>query len=341
MFFRNPLNHLIVIAFFGYAGFVNLLVLTKSYHSNQTFSAAVGSLSESLDTPYSEAQPHRTFAQGIIGALRYRVLREGRDGVVVGPENWLFTSEEFRAPLGDPDRSALIDEIINLSTAVQSAGDMPLFLLVPQKVDVVLERPSNAPTQLRERLMSKGVPVFEARWALEQSAQAFFRTDTHWTPDAAHQVAQELATVFPSLRGGEVYVRTDEGLSHFVGDLVPFITSKTFANWVGFDIEMAPAFKATISQKGNLDLFATDQTPAHVLVGTSYSADQRWGFANSLKLALSHDVLNFALEGQGPLDPMRAYLNDRAPDAPPRYVIWEFPERYLSDPELLAGEDRS
>jgi alginate O-acetyltransferase complex protein AlgJ len=73
-----------------------------------------------------------------------------------------------------------------------------------------------------------------------------------------------------------------------------------------------------------------------VLVGTSYSANPNWSFVEALKLALSQDILNYAVEGQGPIAPMQTYLQQLDPvDAPP-VVIWEFPIRYLSDPDLLS-----
>ena len=66
------------------------------------------------------------------------------------------------------------------------------------------------------------------------------------------------------------------------------------------------------------------------LVGTSYSADERWNFAGALRQALGSDLVNFAEDGRGPLLPMLKFLqSDDFKNAPPRLVIWEFPERYL------------
>jgi alginate O-acetyltransferase complex protein AlgJ len=69
------------------------------------------------------------------------------------------------------------------------------------------------------------------------------------------------------------------------------------------------------------------------LVGTSYSQDERWGFADALKVALGADVLNVAARGEGPFAPMRAYLEgETVVDVPPELVVWEIPERYLTIP---------
>ena len=51
-------------------------------------------------------------------------------------------------------------------------------------------------------------------------------------------------------------------------------------------------------------LFGTQTIPV-TLVGTSYSADERWNFTGALQTALGADVLNLATEGRGPLPPMR------------------------------------
>ena len=72
-----------------------------------------------------------------------------------------------------------------------------------------------------------------------------------------------------------------------------------------------------------------------MLTGTSYSANELWSFSESLKAALGADVLNMAEEGKGPIAPMRALLaSDTLRDSPPETVIWEFPIRYLGQPEL-------
>ena len=86
---------------------------------------------------------------------------------------------------------------------------------------------------------------------------------------------------------------------------------------------------------GAFDLFGTDTPASIALVGTSYSANPRWSFEAALKLALQEDVINHAEEGQGPVAPMHAFLERVDPVAPPPVVIWEFPVRYLSDPDLM------
>jgi len=43
--------------------------------------------------------------------------------------------------------------------------------------------------------------------------------------------------------------------------------------------------------------------------------------------------MNVAEEGRGPFRPMQNYLDgDTISDVPPKIVIWEIPERYVTEP---------
>ena len=71
------------------------------------------------------------------------------------------------------------------------------------------------------------------------------------------------------------------------------------------------------------------------LVGTSYSANEVWSFAAFLSAWSGLDVANASLIGQGPVVPMRDFIASlEQSDSLPQTVIWEFPIRYLTDPEL-------
>ena len=118
------------------------------------------------------------------------------------------------------------------------------------------------------------------------------------------------------------------------GDLTTFIASGTMPAALGMGPESVQPWRAEAPAQAVSadDLFGDSQIPI-VLVGTSYSANVEWGFAEALKTALGSDVLNVAEEGLGPVAPMRAYLaSDGFRDQPPTTVIWEFPIRYLATP---------
>jgi alginate O-acetyltransferase complex protein AlgJ len=206
-----------------------------------------------------------------------------------------------------------------------------------------------------------GVPAPDLRPALEPEG-AFLRRDTHWTPAGAAAVAQDLAAP-----GREALDRQRVGLTPFenlptgavshTGDLMAFLSLGHFAERFGlgpeevrlFETRRVPAQRRAPRRGGAtensppapngatadpLGLFDTPEIPV-ALVGTSYSADPRWNFASFLQEALQAEVLTVAEEGTGPFDPMEAYLEgDTLTEIPPRLVIWEIPERYLTvDPE--------
>ena len=58
-----------------------------------------GEAAVQIDSYYKKIMPHRLPSIDAMGAARYLVFREGRPGVVVGNDGWLFSKEEFEAPL--------------------------------------------------------------------------------------------------------------------------------------------------------------------------------------------------------------------------------------------------
>jgi alginate O-acetyltransferase complex protein AlgJ len=125
-----------------------------------------------------------------------------------------------------------------------------------------------------------------------------------------------------------------------VGDLVSFVTSNAAAIRLGLGPEQITPFVAEAGDVPPTDIFAAEAPViGTILVGTSYSADDRWSFAPALSLALGRDVLDLAQEGQGPIRPLRALFEDPGVEAnPPEYVIWEFPVRYLADPQIWPDD---
>jgi alginate O-acetyltransferase complex protein AlgJ len=128
---------------------------------------------------------------------------------------------------------------------------------------------------------------------------------------------------------------TQGAVDRFTGDLVSFVTDDRLAPLVGLSPEITAPYTAESQEEAGLDIFAGAGSGATLLIGTSYSANPAWSFAEALKLALRKDVLNFAVEGQGPAQPMLDFLaSSEFTEAPPAVVIWEFPVRYLTDPSI-------
>ena len=95
------------------------------------------------------------------------------------------------------------------------------------------------------------------------------------------------------------------------------------------DIEI-PEITTQTSADKPAGLFG-DSAVGIVLTGTSYSL--RGNFHGQLQQALSTKILNVAKDGGGFLQATGTYLNDDAfKSAPPKVLVWEVPERFLTMP---------
>lgn len=340
-------RYVLPVVFFSYAAVFNLGYARFPGTDEVPLDATAlrGALTAKLDSVYRQSLPHRDPAIGMIGALRYLAVGEGRKGVVAGSDGWLYTDEELRpAP---QDLALPLDRIAFVRDRLAEAGATLVILPVPGKLDVHVAHsdPETAANivglydAFLKGLQARDVPVFDARAALRSEAQeglAYFRTDTHWTPAGARAVAQGLAGSGLVEQGTTVFAVTGVTVDQFTGDLVSYVTNDGLAPLLGLSPEVATPYTAaeTIAS-GEVDIFDDAAAGATLLIGTSYSANPAWSFAEALKLALGRDVLNLAVEGQGPARPMLDYLGSadfRA--APPELVIWEFPVRYLTDPTI-------
>lgn len=91
-------RYFLPVVFFGYVPFANLAVYEEPGGKLAAFDMAAlrGTVTHSFDTLYKTAMPHRAPSIGVMGAARYLLIGEGRKGVVVGHDGWLFTAEETR-----------------------------------------------------------------------------------------------------------------------------------------------------------------------------------------------------------------------------------------------------
>ncbi len=350
-FILRAARYALPVAFFTYAAIFNLGYArfpgADEVPTDRT--ALTGSLTAKVDETYRKSLPHRDSAIGTLGALRYLAVGEGRKGVVIGSDGWLFTAEEIRPLTDDLDPS--LDRIARIRDRLAAVGARLVVVPVPGKLDVHVAHsdPETAKgiatlyDAFLAGLRDREVPVLDARAALRVDAArdaAFFRTDTHWTPNGADHVARALAASGLVAQGETDFAVQTGQEKQFTGDLVSFVTSDDLAPKLGLMPEMATPYVVTPTTTGaGLDIFAGTEAGATLLIGTSYSANPTFSFAEALKLALRRDVLNLAEEGRGPARPMLDYLaSPDFRDAPPEVVIWEFPVRYLTDPALWDAQ---
>lgn len=347
-------------AFFGYAALANLTLVTATQlHAPRLDGLWNGAITTDIDTIYRENLPHKSMSVGLIGAARYLLLGEGREGVVVGRSAHLFTVEEFRNP---PDHAATYERalraIYSARDQLAAEGAKLVILPVPAKVDLLAEYSPDAAksaamkglyAQFLHDLRAQGVTVSDPRPALAALLSPFLATDTHWTPEGARAAAHMLAQSALVDAGDTAFRVEREAPQSFAGDLVSYVTSDALAPLIGLPAETAQPYTALAEPDplatGVIDIFgAGDGAEASQidLTGSSYSANPNWSFAEALKLELGRDVINYAVEGQGPFAPMRDYLAQRDAAGAAGTVLWEIPLRYLLDAEMVSkAEDRS
>lgn len=312
-----------------------------------------GSLTSEVEDIVEERHLLRGPAVSLVAAVRYVLFRDATGPAVVGRDGWLFTLEEFERRPGDDERIARrIDEIGEVAGRLESMGIDLAVALVPSKARVVAGRLPRRWRSLAghprldaalEELGRRLVTVVDLRDVLGGGAggeQLFFARDTHWTPEGARRAAATVAREarragFAPDPSGTDYVRIAGEPAEVPGDLMSFLPLGRLRAAFGLKAEEAVPARAEPASGSTGDaggLFGPVDIPV-ALVGTSYSRDERWGFAEELKLALDADVLNVASEGEGPFVPMREYLEgETIRDPKPQLVVWEIPERYLTLP---------
>ena len=331
----------------------------SSFQRTEQMTVLNGKLAKAAETHYDEQFPIKRLSTNLWAALDYKLFNEGRPGVVLGREQWLFSDEEFKPTAGADqlmqDNLALIRGVRD---TLQRQGVQLVLAIIPAKARIYSEylgeeQPASLHGDLFNQFhaQARQANVFapDLQAPMEQAkarGQVFLRTDTHWTPLGAEVAAQTVAEAVSRQKllqaEPQAYV-TDAGSSApYKGDLTNFLPLDPLFS------ELLPApdnlqKRTTRPAAGNADsgdaLFADSQIPV-ALVGTSYSANPHWNFLGALQQALHSDVANYAEDGHGPLLPMLKYLqSDAFRDAPPRGGGWDFPDRYLPVAADLSGFD--
>jgi alginate O-acetyltransferase complex protein AlgJ len=304
---------------------------------------------------YNERFALRDAGIDLYGTISYVLFGEGRDGVLVGDDGWLFTKEEFESDKASPERlSRNLGLVVEARDRLAAQGITLVTTIVPSKARIYGDelgdyRWPSEPASRYDRtvaaLEAAGVPVVDLRPALldtKNDGHVFLKTDTHWTPVGARAAAGAIAATVGALpdTGEPTDFRLVEGQAFdHAGDLLRYVRLGPLADWLGPDPDRVVPVEAEGEAAGGL---LGDAEIPIALVGTSYSAEGRWGFEASLKAALKRDVVNLAEMGKGPFEPMQAFLSgDIVKNAPPKVVIWELPERYLDDPQSVDFGGRS
>ncbi len=293
-----------------------------------------------IENVYDQQFVLRDWSTNAWAAMDFKLFNEGRPGVVVGRQGWLFTREEMTWS-ADSSRflSANLDEMAAVARQLQQANIQLVPVLIPAKSDIYADQVIGANPQQQAELydlalhglQQRGIQVTDLRPALRQARQqqpVFLHTDTHWTPFGAAQVAQAIAASLGEQDSAHRFKTTAGQPQVYRGDLLNYIpVSPHFDSWgPAADQLVVPVTEDSAAT----DLLATPAPVTRALVGTSYSANERWNFAGALRQATGQDLNNYAVEGKGPFVPMRDWLSstDLAKSGL-RSVIWDIPVRYL------------
>lgn len=316
-----------------------------------------GTVAKALETQYDARFPVKTLGINLWAAIDYGLFNEGRPGVIVGEDGWLYSNEEFLTYAdADTQLAKHLDLIPDVRRQLSARGTTLLIAALPAKARLYPEhlgthQPARVHATLYERLRATahaaGVPAPDLAATLsacKRSDAVFLRTDTHWTPAGARCAAQALGATAAGIGlnlPGPARYRTEraEPVAH-QGDLLRYLPLAPYLSALLPPPDLV-AFERSEPVSGG-DLLGGALAPQIVLVGTSYSADSRWNFAGALATALGEDVVSYAATGQGPFTPMLDYL--RSADfrsAPPRLLIWEIPERYLPAGSTLTPSAQS
>ena len=293
---------------------------------------------------YDEKFLMKDWATNAWAALDYQLFNEGRSGVVVGQQGWLFSKEEFVwSPREAANLQVALDEIAAVARQFSAANIQLLPVLLPAKSEIYSEQLVQVNPQLQARLYEqalhgladRGVAVADLRpllWRAAKQQEVFLKTDTHWTPFGALRVAQWTAQQLGQEGDGQRFSTEPGEAKPYRVDLLNYIpVAPHFENW-GPDADLL-ASPVTLDSGGGDDLLADVPAITRLLIGTSYSANEAWNFAGAIKQATGADWVNYAEQGKGPFQPMRTWLADNPlANTQIRQVLWEIPVRYLVQP---------
>lgn len=331
------------LAFVGALSVLGAATVLQLEGTPRDLSAVTGAAQTAIEQAYAADNWLTEQSIPMIGALRYAVFGQGADGVHVGQEGWLFSTEELRA-----ERDAQMHMHRNLERIVQITKDLQkqditvLPVLIPDKAHIYAEQlgfggkdvSAKRHDMALETLQTAGLAPLDGALALMSAkldGQVFMQDDTHWSPLGAERVAQAVAVALArqDMHLPAAQVTTSKSAARdFDGDLLRFVPTGGLRPWVGPRQAQITPFVTQLEAQGGL---FGDAKPEAALVGTSFSARADFNFVGFVQQALSADVINYAQEGRGPFAPMADFLAaEDLSESQFKLVLWEIPTRYLS-----------
>ena len=272
--------------------------------------------------------------------------------VRAGCTGWLFLTDELRINRNARANAGTKAGVVrDIRQRLAQRGIELLVVVVPDKSRIASAQLCDLrrPAQLQDRavnwvegLNAAGVSAVDLASALQPSgAEAFLRTDTHWSETGAAAAAQAIARQVQAMginaTPHKVFEVTVQKPALRAGDLVRLAG----LDWLPLAWQPAAqtvaatrfSEKAAEVQGGaDLDdLFGDDNLPDVALIGTSFSRNS--GFLGFLQQALGATIGDFSRDGGEFSGGANAYFNNPAfKQTPPKLLIWKIPKRDLQTP---------
>lgn len=296
--------------------------------------------------------PIDPWARAAGGLFRWGLFRSGGPQVRVGCDGWLFLNEELRPW---PEADAIMDERVAALAHIRdrlAAQNIALqVVVVPDKARVHADQLCGAPraAQTLSRF-DRIIATMEARnlaplsllpplQALAARQDAFWRTDTHWNQDGAAVSAQAVAERVRGVqidRPGGFRTTRDAALTPGPGDLLRLMGLDILPDGLRPPIDRQHLAHTSEPEAAG-GLLDDAGAPQVALIGSSYSVNAN--FHGALQEALGAKVTNLARAGGGFSGAAADYFAGATfREAPPRLIIWEIPERVISQP--ITPEER-
>ncbi|WP_068826870.1 alginate O-acetyltransferase [Pseudomonas sp. BMS12] len=325
-----------------------------SFSSAAETSVVDGKLASTFEKHYDKGFVLKDFGTNAWAALEFGLFGEGRPGVVIGRDDWLYTAEEFDPPKSPGQVADNWQLIRGVQAELKRRGIELVVLLLPAKARLYPEHlAEQKPVQLQQALYQasrqqmqqlglQGPQLLQPLRQGKHQQDVFLRTDTHWTPFGASVVAAataEYLRAHKQWQGGDLDYQTRViGTETHKGDLLTYLPLDPYFEALQPAAERLEQRKTEQLGEGG-DLFGSS-APEVALVGTSYSANPKWNFLGALREALHADLYNYAEDGHGPLVPMLRLLAKGEEETQGlRILLWEVPERYLAQPSDLSEFD--
>lgn len=305
-----------------------------------------GTASHAFGAKFDEELWFRKPSVELWSAATYALLKEARDGAVVGNDHWFFTKEEFATPHLDGGIARAVKAAKEAQAKLSARGINFVVAVVPAKARIYSDElgrrtwpPVLTPVydDFLSALGQADIAYIDLRPSLLQARArglAYFKTDTHWTPLGAEAAAGAISQsiidqgLSPELPGASISTIKYEGEKPHHGDILNFLPLGPFEEELNPppDRLRKPVLETLVADGAGL---LGDQRTPVVLAGTSYSADERWGFAGFLERDLRAGVVNVSEEAEGPYTVLKKLLSDSTTltENQPSLVVWEFPER--------------